>query len=355
MSTSAHTSPEQHPGPSRYEARCRALLRAYPHSWRREREAEILGVLLAMQNDDGGSTGTSPGGSRRQTPSWGVQADLIAGGVQARWERGWSFLPASIRDRVAVLATVLGAAACTVIVVFGEVAWPWLYPVAGDSLAPPLVQSPLIVVYGWWLLALISVLAGRATLARGFLAAAAVTSVILSATVFIFTAAPLAVAAALATIGRLPTGRSVRGWMAAAYILLTGALMLTQRTDDYGMSLQWSPAGALYQMGPGSALQDLSVGVVGVALVTGLLALAFRRSWVPAIVVTVVPYLYLGYFARYGGVQNGLVVSMLPVLLTAVVLLAVAGAVWRKHRLTITLAATPPTSISTPGQETRRS
>jgi hypothetical protein len=141
-----------------YEARCRLLLRAYPRSWRAHREQEILGVLLAMhdqQDEHPARSGAHPSTHR---PSWGVHLDLLTGGLETRWERTFSFLPALVRDRIAMLGLVLGAAVSTVIVAFGEIAWPWRdIPSAtladGSTYAytAPLLQTAGPAVYGlWW-------------------------------------------------------------------------------------------------------------------------------------------------------------------------------------------------------------
>ena len=58
---------------TRYEQRCRTLLRAYPPRYRAARGAELLGPLLDV---------ATPG---RDTPSIRESCDVVRGGLMTRW------------------------------------------------------------------------------------------------------------------------------------------------------------------------------------------------------------------------------------------------------------------------------
>lgn len=330
----------------RYEARCRLLLRTYPRSWRAHREQEILGVLMAMQEQHDEDPRASHAPAHR--PSWGVHLDLLTGGLQTRWERLFSFLPAVVRDRIAMLGLVLGAAVCTVILAFGEIAWPWrtapvitLTDGSSSSYVAPLIQTAGPVVYGLWVLALLLTLAGRAQLGRWLLAGAAAGAVLLSIVRVIphppvYVLAPLALAAGLSTIGRLPTARTTRGWMAVGYVALTGALAATQ-VSQADTSTIWNPFQGFYRPGyADQGMHSLSVAVLAlsaVCVVAATIASLTGRRWFVAVLVTALPYLYLTLLS-FSGVDRHQMLSTAAELTTVLLVgtaLVVAGAKWARR------------------------
>ncbi|RYF08886.1 MAG: hypothetical protein EOO40_07645 [Deltaproteobacteria bacterium] len=265
----------------------------------------------------------------RQRPSWALRLDLLSGGMQTRWEQLWSFLPATTRDRIAVLSTVLGAALCTVLAAFGEGAWPW-FSTAGTEITSgrlstwPQPQTTGIVFFTVWLIALAVALAGRARAARWLLAATALSAVPLSLLWMaprppLDVLGPLALAAVLSTLGHLPTTRSARGWITVAYVATTGVLTLTQIRALIG-----SPQpDQVFRFYHGGGLRSLSFGVLLLGAVALIVAVVFiRRRWVLAAAFSVLPYVYLYDFTFNGYRSLGQVlVNAVGVTLGALVLL----------------------------------
>jgi hypothetical protein len=221
------------------ERRYRLLLRAYPPAWRREREQEILGVLMAG----------APAGRRR--PTAGEAADLLLRGMQARLKRGASTWRADWGQGARVAGVVLA-------VMLGAVAVRMLVPMLGLVLASPNASSAgerlTDVLYGsrlWW---------ADAAAWSGWLLTA-----IVVACGWARLAGPLAVASAIAQLGVLG---------ALGVVAATGSL------DEVTANLGWAVAGAFAAAAlarPGQARQAIrTLGRPGLALLLvasgGLLA-----------------------------------------------------------------------------------
>lgn len=346
-----------------YETRCRRLLRAYPRSWRAHREEELLGVLLGLRDDET-PEGVRPGSPR---PSRSLQVDLLTGGLETRWDQFWSLLSSPVRDRIATMSAVLGAAVCLLLIVYGEVRWPGMARLSASDLVLygyppdytfPVLQTAGVGVYGLWLLAFGVALAGRVRLARWLLAATAVVAVLLAAVRVVphppvYALGPLVLAALVGTCGRTPAGRRARGWMAVAFIAVTGALALTQ-VGDGGYPLHvWDPVDYFYRHGAGlDGMRSLSVGVTvltAVAAVVAAIASARGRRWFLAVALTALPYLYLLVFSASGGLM---VSQTLPnaAALTAVPLLLLAGAAWGRRVSRTAASASPQPSRTADGR-----
>lgn len=133
---------------------CRTLLRAYPRSWRRHREEEMISTLLDQAAEEG-----------RSRLSLRTAADLVGHGLEERAEVGLQRLPRSARERVALIATATALALSAVLLV-NEVLGAWARPPA-DQLSEfsYFPSGPFLTVgvgiYGGWLLAAVLLSLGR--------------------------------------------------------------------------------------------------------------------------------------------------------------------------------------------------
>lgn len=156
------------------ESRYRAALRWYPRTWRAANADAIVGVMLDQAEAEG-----------RSVPARGELRDLASAGLSSRLEQ---LAPRSVRDRVALIALALGAAASLLSFVLTE--WAPLAPretvhfTDGGFYIPPLPQfgpffSGAVVIYIAWLLALVAILARQRGLSVVLLAATLPYSVVL--------------------------------------------------------------------------------------------------------------------------------------------------------------------------------
>ena len=161
---------------SALEARYRAALRWYPRAWRAENADAIVGTMLDQAEAE-----------RRSAPARGELRNLAASGLAQSIEQ---FAPQAVRDRVALIALALGAAASLLSFVLTE--WAPLAPrdivqfSDGGFYVPPELQfgpflSGAAVLYGAWLLALLAILARQRVISVVLLALTLPYSVVLYA------------------------------------------------------------------------------------------------------------------------------------------------------------------------------
>ena len=139
---------------SALEARYRAALRWYPPAWREQNADAIVGTMLDQAEAEG-----------RSVPRRGEIRNLAASGASRSLEQ---FAPRAVRDRVALIALALGAAATLLSFLLME--WAPLAPREtvyfgdGGFYHPGAMQfgpflSGAVVIYAAWLLALVAILA----------------------------------------------------------------------------------------------------------------------------------------------------------------------------------------------------
>jgi hypothetical protein len=139
----------------RLERTYRWLLYAYPAGWRRTRGEELVGVLLLAAQAEG-----------RRRPNVGDAVDLVVAGLRTRAEAALRPVPVLLRERVAMLGLVSGAALSVLCLVRGELPWPTqVTPTLQEWPAMPHLGpflSTAIVLYVSWLGTLAAAVSGSA-------------------------------------------------------------------------------------------------------------------------------------------------------------------------------------------------
>jgi hypothetical protein len=314
---------------SALEARYRAALRWYPRAWRAENADAIVGTMLDQAQAEG-----------RSAPAPGELRNLAASGLSHNIEQ---FAPHAVRDRVALIALALGAAASLLSFVLTE--WAPLAPrdivhfSDGGFYVPPELQfgpflSGAVVLYAAWLLALLAIIARQRLISVVLLALTLPYSVVLYAS--------------------RPEAWAQHQPQAGAMVIL-GGLALLVIVGDARSPLPLSRLGVALIGGLAIALLGLLTGgvyfffgrVFGGAVFTffeprsvlaALLVLAVysavrrRASWTAALVLSALPWLVLSalYLVPVAVVAAGA---------GALFTLVIAFGVWRVVRAQTTTIA----------------
>lgn len=280
--------------------RCRALLRAYPRSWRANgRDEELLGVLLDSLTAAG-----------RTTPSLADAANVVANGLATRIRFLDFVLPEPVRRHIAQIGLAAGTGASGFLLTGGEIrigGWSDGYsPGVLDDWLPPTFGPFLtlgVIIYGLWFLAFAFFVTGRARLCREVAAVATVVSVMMPtvATLTDHQRPPGGVLVTMAVFGvgvaALPTWREIskrsKLGVSLGALSLLGALVAWRAPIIYGPSLHnqvadlrsrtmfyWDPRGDRYQLS-----RALAGAALWIAIGAVVLAAAYwywDRSWLPA-------------------------------------------------------------------------
>ncbi|POH71664.1 hypothetical protein [Arthrobacter glacialis] len=94
---------------SSLETTYRRTLLAYPASWRKQNEGEMVGVMLDLADQE-----------QRTKPTVGELANLVGSGLATRCERLLGWVPASGRDRIACFSLIIASSLATIMLVLGE-------------------------------------------------------------------------------------------------------------------------------------------------------------------------------------------------------------------------------------------
>jgi len=140
------------------EARYRSALRWYPSDWRASNQDAVVGTLLDAAEADG-----------RTRPRIRELANLAANGVATRFRRLPAAAPSGIRDRASTAALAVGAALSVSAAMQLESAsraerFPFFAEGPISTFGP--FVSPMIVVYGVWLLGFLVGVARQHSAAR---------------------------------------------------------------------------------------------------------------------------------------------------------------------------------------------
>ncbi len=284
------------------EGAYRMLLQAYPASWRAHREDEVLSVLM-MDAEHGG----------RRRPGIGESVNLVLHGLGARLDALLSPMPHRVRDRVALLALICGAAVSVVSLTFGELRLPGLtYPGLRQPWhSPAPFFSAGVAVYVCWIASALLHLTGRPRAGRGAVQAAGLLTVSLPVLQRAgnMVAPPLywltfLTGLTLLTVQGDPgADGSSRRARTVALLLFTVVVsqiaaplpwLLATLRGDVGLLTGEDPRNAFYRGSGGlSAVSQESVTMVAVALIVALVVSRRHPGWDRAVTVTALPWLYL--------------------------------------------------------------
>ena len=304
------------------ESRYRAALRWYPRSWRAANADAIVGTMLDQAEAEG-----------RDVPARGELRDLASSGVGHRFEL---FAPRAMRDRLALIALLLGAAASLVSFVASEWA-PFspretVYFADGGFYIPPVAgfgpfYSGAAVLYIVWLLALVAVLARQRLVSVALLALTLPYSVVLYANrpqewaihqPQAFALVMLGLLALVVILGDarrpLPLPRLIAAFLAALSLillgLLTGGVYFTQGLV-YGGSV--------------FAFFEPRLLLVATLLIAGYTLYRRSAAWTAALLLSALPWLIL----------SSLYVVPLVIVMAAaatIAVLVIVGGIWRATR-----------------------
>jgi MFS family permease len=266
------------------EARYRSALRWYPSEWRASNQDAVVGTLLDAAEADG-----------RTRPHARELVNLAANGLATRLRRLPAAVPSGIRDRAATAALAVGAAMSLSAAMQLESAsraerFPFFAEGPLSTFGP--FVSPMIVVYGVWLLGFLVGVARQHAAARWLVLATL----------------PLGVAARLVADG---TGMLLRPTWTFVLILMLLALLVAlgtpvaKRSDVRTLVIWFVLALGFFTLPQtvgipdGTPFQnplwlDPSVPVafllLGGALSALVLLIAKRRGWAGAVVLVTAPF-----------------------------------------------------------------